>query len=176
MLRKSILVMLLVLSATAAQAKPAEIAPVIKATEPQGKGALSWMWLTAYHAELWTDQPVGEGALPAPPYALSIVYDMDFTADELLDRSIEEMDKAQSLSDAEKKTYSAQLAAVIPAVKKGDRITALRDAAKQVVMYHNGTQTGVLADAVLADRFLGIWLAPTTSEPKLRMALLGLEP
>lgn len=37
----------------------------------------------------------------------------------------------------------------------------------------NGKAVGEVADAEFAQRFFGIWLAPTTSEPQLREALLA---
>jgi hypothetical protein len=43
-----------------------------------------------------------------------------------------------------------------------------------VRFFHNGRQTAQLRDAEYARLFFGIWLAPQTSAPAMRTALLGL--
>jgi hypothetical protein len=170
MLRSSLALLIALLLAVPAQAKPPELADVITAAAPQGQGTLDWLWITAYRAELWTDSTD-----LMPPYALSITYNMDFSVDELVGRSVDEIARAHPLVDAERTDYTTALRTVLPAVKEGERITALVRGANKLEMYHNGVRTGVLTDSTLVARFMGIWLAPTTSEPGLRLALLGAQ-
>ena len=39
--------------------------------------------------------------------------------------------------------------------------------------YHNGNRLGVIDDAGFGQQFVDIWLAPTTTRPELRLALIG---
>jgi hypothetical protein len=168
MLRNVVTFLLFTLLALPAHAKPPELSDVIAASVPRGQGTLDWLWITAYRAELW-----GDNTNLAPPYALSITYNMDFSTDDLVGRSVDEIARAHPLTDTERTAYTTALQPLLPAVKEGDRITALVRGPDQLEMYHNGIRTGTLADATLITRFMGIWLAPTTSEPDLRVALLG---
>ena len=44
---------------------------------------------------------------------------------------------------------------------------------ESVTFFVNGRAAGELRDADFARRFFAIWLAPTTSEPRLRQQLIG---
>jgi hypothetical protein len=61
-----------------------------------------------------------------------------------------------------------------PDVRPGDRITGVQRPDGVVRFFLNGQLRGEKRDADFARRFFGIWLAPVTSEPRLRAALLGL--
>ncbi len=150
--------------------KPAELANVIKASAPIGQGAMTKLWFKGYDAALWTDAK--EWSMDAT-YALSLTYGMRFSSEDLVERSIEEIERAHKLTDNERSDYSKQLAVLFPAVQKNDVITALSVPKRGVTFFHNGKQTGVITDPVFAKRFMGIWLAPETSAPELRQALLG---
>jgi hypothetical protein len=58
-------------------------------------------------------------------------------------------------------------------VAKGDRITGVQRPGESARFFLNGKPIGEVRDAEFARRFFGIWLAPKTSEPKLRLALLA---
>lgn len=155
-----------------AMARPLELGRTISATEPYGSGSLAWLVFTAYDATLWTDAP--QWSMNAP-FALTLRYRMGFTSEELVERTIEEMAK---VSPATPKgalaRYGAALKRAFPAVKDGDRITAMQVPGQATRFFHNGTPTADIADAGFADPFFGIWLSPRTSEPKLRAGLLRL--
>jgi len=161
--------MLVPLPALAVMDKPAELAPYIKAEKPYGDGSYRWMLLTAYEAALWSDAP--HWSMDST-FALSLKYNMHFTSERIVSRSMDEMNQISPLSEAQKKDYSAQLAGVMPSVEKGDVITALRLPGKGAVFFYNGKRTGQITDIAFADRFFGIWLSEKTSAPDLRTALL----
>jgi hypothetical protein len=150
--------------------KPAELQPVIKASAPIGQGAMTKLWFKGYDAALWTDAP--KWSMDSL-YALSLKYGMGFTTEELTERSIEEIERTKKLSADQKSNYSAQLAKLFPNVKKNDVITALYEPSKGTTFFYNGKKTGSITDPVFAKDFMGIWLAPGTSAPELRTALLG---
>ena len=62
-----------------------------------------------------------------------------------------------------------------PDVKAGDRLTGLHLPGQGVRFWHNDRLLGEVPDAQFAQRFFGIWLAPSTSEADMRLALLGLD-
>jgi hypothetical protein len=158
----------------------AEIIGFIRSPRPLGAGAFKRLGLTIFEATLWTDAPAWS---MAEPFALSIAYNRGFGAQELVDRSLEEMRRLGNLTDAplgvaQVAVYAAELARVFRSVRKGDRITALYRPAKNTtsggtVFFHNGAETGVVADPALLALFFDIWLAPEASEQRLRRELLG---
>ncbi len=62
---------------------------------------------------------------------------------------------------------------VLPDVKKGDRVMGIHRPGVGAAFWVNSKATGEVRDAAFAKLFFGIWLAPATSEPALRSALLA---
>ena len=173
-MRKAVIIGLALFSAVVASAsiRPGEISGTIKAERPYGTGSLTWLFLTAYDASLWTDAPTWS---MRETFALSITYKMSFSREELVERTVEEMKRVSpGLSDEALSRFGARLSKAYPAVKSGDRITALHVPSQPVRFYHNGVMTSDIADADFAEPFFGIWLSPKTSEPSLRAGLLRL--
>lgn len=170
---KYLLIMLFALTSHAwadAPSKPEPIKDVIKAEKPLGTGTLSKLWFKGYDAALWTD--ASDWSLDST-YALALEYGMSFSTDELVERSIKEINRVHSLSQDEQNTYSDKLNSVFRDVSKNDVITALHEPSKGVTFYYNGSKTGVISDKTFAKRFMSIWMGSKTSEPELRQALLG---
>lgn len=153
-----------------ANTKPAELTGVIQSDEPVGKGALNKLFFHVYDASLWSDSDTWSYATPS---ALSVTYRMNFSADEIIDRSIEEMQAIRALAPETEKTYRTWLNASIPDIAEGDRITALYNAKGKLSFYHNGTLTHAVNNTSFAKAFLDIWLSAKTSEPSLRKKLLS---
>jgi len=159
-------------SGVPATAKPAELQGVFQATEPYGRSSLRWLFLKAYDVHLWTDAPVW--SMDAS-FALSIKYNMGFTSEELVERTLEEMKKVEpGLSGGRLAQFSAPLSRVLPAVKSGDRISALYIPGRPVRFFLNGRATGEMDAVDFAAAFFGIWLSPRSSEPSVRRELLRL--
>lgn len=162
---------LLVTPATAAE-KPPELMGVIQATVPYGEGSLSWLIFTAYEATVWTDAPTWSMSVP---FALTLRYDIAFTTEEVVDRTMGELEKvAPGLSPATRERYRATMMRIFPAVKSGDWVTALHRLGQPVAFFHNGKPTGDSEDPAFADPFFAIWFSRETSEPSLRANLLRL--
>jgi hypothetical protein len=156
----------------AALAAPPEIANVIHADKPYGEGHVSFLFLKAYNARLWTD--AATWSMDAP-FAMEITYGMGFDTDDLVERTIKEMKHVDpGLDDAEVARLTPQLNKVYPPVKSGDRLTALYVPGKPVAFSHNGAPTGAI-DSSYAKDFFGLWLLPNTSDPSLRDKLLKLK-
>jgi hypothetical protein len=158
--------------AALAMARPPELTTTISATKPYGSGSLTWLVFTAYDATLWTD--AAQWSMNAP-FALTLRYRMSFSTEELVERTVEEMAKmSPAIPKDALSRYTTALNRAFPAVKDGDRITALHVPGQAVRFFHNGRPTAEVRDATFADSFFGIWLSPKTSEPKLRARLLSL--
>ena len=153
-----------------ASTRPMELGTTITATQPYGSGKLTWLVFTAYDATLWTDAP--QWSMNAP-FALTLSYRMGFSTQELVERTIDEMEKVAPSSNSHQR-FAAPLTKAFPSVKDGERITALYVPGQPVRFYHNGRATSEIADAGFAEPFFGVWFSPRTSEPRLREALLRL--
>jgi hypothetical protein len=151
-------------------AAPAEIADTIHATKPYGAGTYGLLVVTAYTAQLWTDAP--RWSMDAP-FALTLHYDIGFSTDDMVSRSLREMKHVDpAAGDAALTAYGQKLAKAFPAVASGDRITALYVPGQPARFYRNGIETARIDDAKLNVDFFGIWLSPNSSAPGLRAKLL----
>lgn len=165
--------LVLTITAALAMTRPAELDGSIASQKPYGSGSLTWLFFTAYDASLWTD--AGVWSMDAP-FALVVVYRMSFTTEELVERTIEEMEKVSpALRGAAARRYAVMLARAFPNVKAGDRITAVRVPGRPVRFYFNGKASADISDPELAGHFFAIWLSPNTSEPALRAKLLNVK-
>ena len=149
--------------------KPQELSALIKAEQPYGQAKLKKLFLSIYDGQIWTDAPQWSMDVP---YALTLRYHMNFTAVELAQRSVKEMESSQTLTPEERSAYEQQLSKAFPDVHPDDRISAFYHPDKGVRFFYNGKLTGAITDRVFAKRFMGIWLSEKTSEPEFRQALI----
>lgn len=172
-MRKTLLPLLAILAAAPAFAqmdKPQAINAYIHASSPYGEGTLHRLFLKVYDASVWTD---ASSWSMKTVFALCIHYDLNFDNDALADRSIEEMRHVGTVTKDKEADYRDKLLHIFPNVHSGDVITALYVPGKALTFYHNDKKVGVITDPAFAEGFLSIWLAPNTSEPELRQALVG---
>lgn len=164
---------LAILGAAPAAAAPREIASVIHAAKPYGKGTVTFLFANVYDAALWTEAPHWS---MAACFALTLHYNMDFSSAELVDRTMTEMTHvAPDLDQATQARYRAMLPKLFPAVNAGDTITALHTPGQPTRFFHNGVPVGKSDDAAFAQPFFAIWLSPATSDPGLRRQLLAMK-
>lgn len=163
----------------AASAQPAandtraELQQVLPQAQLVGKGRLSVWGFQVYDARLWANPGFGAGNFTAQPLALELAYLRDFDSQAVAERSISEMRRATPVSEVTAEKWMAAMARVLPDVKKGDRVMGVHRPGVGASFWMNGRPTGEIRDAEFARLFFGIWLAPTTSEPGLRTALLA---
>lgn len=150
-----------------ANASPQELDGLIQADRPSGCADYSYLFWDFYRAELWSDAP----SLPGDRYGLSLTYRSDFTRDDLVESSIEEMARMSGQSEGAFANARAQMERAFRTVAPGDRITAWREAGDRLRFFHNGSETGTLTEQV--DLFLDIWLGSKTRDPDGRTALLS---
>ena len=152
---------------------------LLPAAVPVGEATLRFLGFAVYDARLlappgWRAQNLG-----CAPLVLELTYRRAFRGADIARRSLEEMRRAGPIAAADEATWLAAMQRIFPDVGPGDRIAGLWQpgaGARFVWTDASGRRRflGDVPDARFAQRFFGIWLAPTTSEPGLRQALLGL--
>ncbi len=158
---------------SAETALPSELASTLPSVELVGKGKLTFFGLEVYESSLWTTPSFKGLAFENHNFALELHYLRNFTAIDIAKRSIEEMQRIEPVSDQKVALWIKTLSEAFPNVKKGDRIVGVHKPGFGVTFWHNGKRSGEIRDSDFSRQFFGIWLSPKTSEPKLRLALLG---
>jgi len=156
------------LSGTAAWAHPQ-----LPGSRLQGEATLRYFGLRVYHARLWTLPEFRDSQANEQPLVLEIEYLRDLKGKAIAERSLQEMRRVGPFSDSQAQRWLADMQRIFPDVKSGDRISGQLLPGQGVRFWHNGRLAGQMDDALFARRFFGIWLASTTSEPDMRLALLG---
>jgi hypothetical protein len=155
---------------------PAELLAEVSGARLQGSGRLLFLGLQVYDARLWAGtSPVGE-TWAGTPFALELVYGRSLKGQLISERSLAEMRRQGDIAPEKAQRWLEQLQALLLDVKEGDRITGVNRPGLSARFYFNGSLRGEVADADFARVFFGIWLSPRTSEPALRLALLGDRP
>ena len=159
--------------ARASLAAPGEVAAALPGARLQGTGQLRYLGMRVYDARLWAGTPAATADWVDQPLALEIQYALGLSGHSIADRSLKEMRRQGQLDPATAARWLEALRALLPDVRTGDRLTAVQQPGAGLRLYANGVLRGELREAALAARFVGIWLSPQTSEPRLRAALLG---
>jgi hypothetical protein len=160
--------------AGAVRASLATSHPLLPGSRLQGEAAMRYFGLRIYHARLWTlpqfraDSPTGQ------PLVLELEYQRDLNGRAIAERSLKEMQRAGGFSETQAQGWLAQMQALFPDVRAGDRLAGVQEPGQGAAFWLNGQRLGGIDDPQFAQQFFGIWLAPTTSEPELRRGLLAL--
>lgn len=141
-----------------------------------GEGQMRFFGLRIYDARLWVAPGFEAQAFGAHPLALELTYHRAFTGAAIAQRSVEEMQRQESVAPGQAARWQQRLAALLPDVQPGDRLTGLYQPGQGMRLWHGSQALGAIDDAELARLFFGIWLSPRTSEPGLRSALLARSP
>lgn len=152
-----------------AYALPATIKVENNVWHDLGKGSLKFLFLDVYDIALYSQNGRYNAALP---YMLIIQYDRGFSAEDIIDRSLSEMDSQSPLSGAKEAQFQSYLKRVIPDVKKQDVIRAKMIPKIGIEFQVNNATPILIKDTNFAARFFDIWLGKKTSEPELRKLLL----
>ncbi len=163
----------LFLPASGAWAQPQAWRAEWPAAQLAGTARLRFWGFKVYDASLWVAPGFRRDDYAGHPFALELAYLRDFSATDIARRSIEEMRRVGAFSEAQAAQWQQALQGAFPDVKAGDRIAGLNRPGMGVQFITNGQPTGEIRDPEFARLFFGIWLSPRTSEPQLRLALLG---
>lgn len=130
-----------------------------------------------YDARLW--MPVGfrHSQYAQYSFALELQYLRRLEGAAIASRSIDEMRRVGSFTDAQAQSWLAAMRELFPNVSAGERITGVNLPGVGAEFWVNGQRVGAVNDLAFARLFFGIWLDERSSELKMRAQLLqGLQP
>jgi hypothetical protein len=139
-----------------------------------GHATMSVWGFEVYQASLWTAPGFAASAYPQHVFALELSYLRSLRGHDIAARSIIEMRRQGALSSQDEARWESWMRSVFPDVKPGDRITGIHQPGLGARFLGNGRVLGEIREPEFARLFFGIWLAPQTSEPALRLALISL--
>ena len=136
----------------------------------RGGAVMRFFGLKVYDVRLWTQmKPFSHD----DPFAVELVYDMSLKGKDIADRSVKEM-RAQGHGDEEKlRRWGDEMTKIFPDIKQGDTLIGVSLPGKEARFYNREKLIATVPDAEFAKAFFDIWLADKSSEPKLRLKLLG---
>lgn len=149
----------------------------LKGVVPSAPVRLRVWGFDVYDARLWTPAGFRHRQATQFPFALELQYLRRLEGAAIASRSIEEMRRVGSLTDAQAQTWLTAMRELFPNVAAGERITGINWPGVGAEFWVNGQRVGAVKDEAFARLFFGIWLDERTSEPKMRTQLLqGLQP
>jgi len=154
-------------------APPAPVASELTQPRLAGASRFTFWGFNVYDASLWVEPGFAPAALARQRFALELRYLRNFKGSDIAQRSIDEMRRQADFSEAQAQAWLQAMQRAFPDVASGDRLTGLHLPGRGARFYANGRLTAEITDAEFAPLFFGIWLSERTSEPRLRLALLG---
>ena len=107
-------------------------------------------------------------------FAIEITYKMNFSKENLVKRTIEEIARIQNISNKnELIVYEGEFNKIFLDVKKGDSKVAIFSPQKKVDIFLNHQLIGSIDDLKLARYFVDIWLSKNSSYPQMTLSILG---
>ncbi len=134
-----------------------------------GQAQFSVLFWDIYASRLYT--PSGQFDGVKPEVLFEITYQKDITKKDLIERTVEQW-LHLGVKESDYQRFVSQLGTLWPDITKGDKL-ALQVGKNNSVFYMNDKYIGQIEDKWFAGLFLDIWLSPQTSQPKLRLQLLG---
>ena len=135
-----------------------------------GKARMSVMFWDVYDATLLA--PGGKWSKDKP-FALQLTYLRHLDGPKIADRAVQEM-RGQGIDDEVKLAiWHTQMRQIFPDVYEGDTLTGVFTKDGETIFYSDNTEIGRIKDVEFTKYFPAIWLSPKTSEPDLRLGLLG---
>jgi len=152
----------------AAETSLAQPSPLLKV----GEAKLRVLFWDVYFSRLYTE--TGGYRRGMRPLKLEIQYLLDIKSEALVERTRTEWDD-QGLAHDNQEQWLSAMGELWPDVSKNDLLVLEIDENNRSTFYHNGSRLGVIDDSSFGQHFVDIWLAPTTTRPDLRLALIGAD-
>ena len=152
---------------------PPELQTALPAARVLGTGVPRFFGLRVYEARLWTLPGFLPERYDSHPFALELTYERKLQGKDIAERSLAEMRRIGSFTEAQAGQWLALMLEAFPDVTARDRLLGFWDGQGEVRFTHNGKLTARVRDAEFARLFFGIWLAPQSAAPALRASLLG---
>lgn len=152
---------------------PREVAQALPQAQALGAGRMRYLLWDVFDATLWAPAGFRGAQYFEHAFALELRYLRKLSAASLVDSSLQEMRRMGRLDPSKEAPWTAAMQSAFVDVQAGDRITGVHSPGVGARFYFNGSLRATVEDAAFARAFFGIWLSPTTSEPRLRSALLA---
>ena len=150
---------------------PAEVRAAIQTPKPVGQATFTWLFWDLFDGALWS----ADGNFTwEKPFALTLTYRTNFSAQELTEQTISELDRLTNWSDETLASFTGEVARCMADVGDGDRFTATGTIPDRVVLYLNGRQRCSLEKPGLRSQFFRIWLSGNSKFPAKSRQLTGL--
>ena len=123
---------------------------------------LTYFWFDIYDAYLCANN-LAEFApvkIYQQRFSLLLQYQRDFSKQQLIDSSIEEIQRYYSITVREQQIYRRLLDSFYVDVAEGDIIEARFQPPHSLELLHNGNSIGTIEQAQFVRHFLDIWLFP----------------
>jgi hypothetical protein len=150
--------------------------PLLPGSRLLGEAAFQYWGLRIYHARLWTLPAFRADFASDHPLVLELEYQRDLKGAAIAERSLSEMLRSGPIHETQARQWLTHMQRLFPDIKTGDKLTGQHHPGQGASFAHNGRQLGRIDDPDFARRFFEIWLGPSTSQPDMRTALLGLGP
>lgn len=150
---------------------PVALASELPMLRPLGEGRLRWFGLHVYDSSLWIP---GDAWSFDRVFALDIRYAMNIRGRDLTKRSLEEMRRLGFSDPAKLRRWEEAMERVFPDIRSGDRLVGVNIPGREARFYSQDRLLGTVPDPEFARAFFAIWLDEKTSEPGLRLRMLGL--
>ncbi|CAH0535206.1 hypothetical protein VST7929_02867 [Vibrio stylophorae] len=143
-----------------------------------GEARLTWGIWTIYDATLRAPRGTVISQTPFKvhqPMALQIIYKRNIASDDFVEATVAQWQK-QQVSAFNIAQWQPQLGKLFPSVRKGEQLIYLFDGEQGQLWYQTKQGIflrGTVTDPAFTNAFLGIWLAPNSQYPTLRLQLLG---
>ncbi len=160
-------------AAQAGRSVPPEVAAELPVARLQGGDLFRYFGFRVYDIRLWVGERAVEEAWDDRPLALVLNYQRRLVGAQIAERSLEEMQGLATIAPADAQRWLQAMKQLFPDVAEGDRLTGVLRPGEGARFFFNGERRGDVAEPEFARLFFGIWLAPGTSQPALRNALLG---
>ena len=152
---------------------PTEVLRELPDARLYGSGRVRRYFFHVYDARLWTQPGFDIARFSQQPLALELQYGRELLGALIAERSLEEMRRGAEITPAQQRAWLTAMQHCFPDVAEGDRMTGVQLPGAAARFFVNGAFVGEVRDAEFTRLFFGIWLAPSTSEPELRAALLA---
>lgn len=136
-----------------------------------GQSRMKFLIWKIYDIELYASNGIWQAE---DSFALSLKYLRNFKGKDIANRSIVEIRKQGFKKEDRLNAWFDEISAIIPDVKKNDRLTAIATASGTTLFCQNETIIGKVEDPEFTKQFFNIWLSQKTSAPKTRKNLLGI--
>lgn len=169
-MRLSMFVTVMLASMTMALAEP--WAGLVPDAEIVGKARFKVFLFKVYDATLFAPQGRFN---PEGAFALRLSYLVDASKEQIVKRSLIEMERQTKADEAQLKIWKTFLDASFRDLKDGESATAIHNNDGSITFYLNDVEGETINDADFADAFLNIWLSDKASDLDFSRTLRGLD-